>query len=38
MEKTVITLENPADVRAAEKMGKIFDSLKKITRGWTATP
>lgn len=29
LEKTVITLENPADVRAAEKMGKIFDALKK---------
>lgn len=33
MEKTVITLENPADVRAAEKMGKIFDSLKKDNPG-----
>ena len=33
LEKTVITLENPADVRAAEKMGKIFDSLKKDNPG-----
>lgn len=33
LEKTVITLENPADVRAAEKMGKIFDALKKDNPG-----
>ena len=36
MEKTTVHVENPADVRAAEKMAKLFDEIKRDNPDFTA--